>query len=132
MRDRKWILTGLVVFVAVALFPVWYGALAGKATAPNPPLPTNSSSCIEPTQWMIANHPGLLNSWRNEVVRQGLATFVSPSGKDYPISFPGTCFSCHQSGEAFCQTCHSYADVHLSCWECHVQSGGSYAALAGK
>lgn len=125
MRDRKWILIGLAVFCAVALFPVWYGALAGKAAPPSPVPPTNATSCIEPVEWMIANHPDLLNSLRNQVVRQGKATFVSSSGKTYEVSFPGTCFSCHQSRQAFCEQCHNYVDVHLNCWECHVQSAGN-------
>jgi hypothetical protein len=122
MRDRKWILAGLGVFCAVVLFPVWYGALPGKNVAlPKVELPAKGSACIEPTEWMIANHPTLLNEWRNEVVREGRTEYVASDGKTYTMSFTGTCLSCHPNRATFCDRCHTAADVQPTCWNCHVE-----------
>ncbi len=64
----------------------------------------------------------LLMSWRDEVVRQGGRTFVAPDGKTYAKSLTQTCLGCHASKADFCDRCHAYASVTLSCWECHVDS----------
>ncbi|MEJ2218601.1 MAG: sulfate reduction electron transfer complex DsrMKJOP subunit DsrJ [Gemmatimonadota bacterium] len=125
MRDRKWIIGGLVVFCAVVLFPVWYG-FGTRATAAPPDLvlPANDTACVEPTEWMIANHPELLNEWRYEVIRKGRTDYVSSTGATYTMSFTGTCLRCHTSRATFCQRCHDYADVQPTCWNCHVESQG--------
>jgi hypothetical protein len=125
MRDRPWILMGLVLLLAVALFPAWHGVLSGdEATPPDLELPLDSAGCVESTEYMIANHPALLNEWRDAVVREGRTEHVSADGKTHAISFTGTCMGCHKNRETFCLRCHEYADVQPTCWECHVEPSG--------
>lgn len=125
MRDRKWIFSGLGVFAIAVLFPVWYGATAGRDTAPPElELPADADACVEATAFMTANHPVLLNEWRNAVVRDGRTEYVSATGTAYTMSLTGTCMGCHTNRETFCVRCHDYADVSPTCWDCHVEPPG--------
>ncbi len=123
MRDRKWVLTGLGVFVVVVLFPALYGVMAGADPAPpEVELPADETACVEPTEFMTANHPALLNEWRDAVVRDGEWNYVSSTGATFTMSLTGTCMECHDNRETFCQRCHEYADVDpVFCWDCHVE-----------
>lgn len=125
MRDRKWVLSGLGVFCALVLFPVLYGATVGRgATPPEPELPADETACVEATDYMRANHPTLLNAWRDAVVREGRTTYTSAAGATYTMSLTGTCMGCHDNRETFCTSCHDYADVTPTCWDCHVEPPG--------
>lgn len=122
MKDRPWIYTGIGVFLAVVLFPVWYGALAGDGTlAPELEYPEDETECVESAEFMRANHPALLVEWREGLVREGKTEYVSTSGVHHTASLTGTCMSCHDNRETFCVRCHEYADVDPTCWECHVE-----------
>lgn len=122
MKDRKWIYAGLGVFVALILLPTWYDAATPASSAP-PELeyPEDATTCVEGTEWIRANHPVLLNEWRNAVVREGQTEFVSSTGAHYTMSLTGTCLECHENRAAFCDRCHEYADVTPTCWDCHVE-----------
>ena len=120
MRNR-WIYTGLGVFVAVALFPLWYDAITGAdPAAPELEYP-DEAACVESAEWMRANHPSLLDAWRDDLVREGRVEYVASDGVRYTISLTGTCMECHDDRQTFCVRCHDYADVDPTCWECHVE-----------
>ena len=120
MYDGRKIVPGLILFMAVLLSPFLYSASTGQAaTKPDLVKPTQEKSCVEPTDWMKANHMQLLIQWRDDFVRNGQATFVGSGGKKYDISLTGTCLKCHDK-EKFCDRCHSYAGVQPNCWSCHT------------
>lgn len=122
MNDRKWIYTGLGLFVALALFPAWYGAFTGAAAAvPELEYPAHETECVESATYMRANHPALLDEWRDAVVRDGRTEYASTTGALHAMKLTGTCMNCHDNEEAFCGRCHEYADVNPTCWDCHVK-----------
>ena len=121
MRDRPIILAGLAVFLAVASFPFWYNAAAGKTAAgPKLQLPPGKQ-CVAPVEYMKAYHMRVLDSWRDAAVRTGARQYTAPNGKIYDISLTGTCLGqCHQNRAEFCDSCHSYVGVETAyCWSCH-------------
>ncbi len=126
MTDRPRIFLGLGVFLVVAAYPVWSG-IASSAEPARPELEraTDSIGCVEDTLWMRAHHEDLLNEWRTSVVRNGEHTYVATSGRSWDMSLTGTCLSCHQNSQTFCERCHAYADVTLTCWSCHVALEGA-------
>lgn len=123
MSKQKRLGAGLAGLVTIVLFAAWYGVARGRPAGPDVELPPDTAGCVEPAAYMIANHPALLNEWRNAVVRKGATTYTSSTGKTYEISLTGTCMQCHQNRATFCQRCHDYADVHETCWNCHVEPG---------
>ena len=129
MGDKIRIFAGLIVFLALVAFPIWYTlGIAEDAPAPSFPsdleLPQNSSQCVKDKEYMIANHMDLLNQWRDEVVRQGDNTPVEIDGKQCEKSLTKGCMHCHTSRENFCAKCHNYADVQPTCWDCHLEPRG--------
>ena len=124
MRDKTVITLGLGAFVVLATFPIWYGFAFGGGAEPSPVLPTGASQCVESKQWMIANHPRLLSEWRNAVVRQGTRQYTSSNGTRCEMSLTKGCIHCHGSAQEFCDRCHNYVNVSLTCWNCHSSSTG--------
>lgn len=121
MNDTPKIFAGLAVAVVGLTFPLWYTLAAGRpAETPQLELPANESSCVRSKEYMRAHHMEILNQWRDEVVRQGDTSPVEVAGKQIPKSLTRGCMSCHTSRENFCARCHNYADVQLTCWQCHV------------
>ncbi len=121
MNDTPKIVAGLGLALIGLTFPIWYTlAAGGLAEPPQLELPAQQSQCVESREFMRAHHMELLNQWRDEVVRDGDVSHVNISGKAYPKSLTRGCMSCHASKANFCQRCHDYANVRLSCWECHV------------
>ena len=129
MSDRTKIIAGLVVFVALAAFPIWNRLFAaGDVTPPEVELPVNASRCVENREYMIANHMDLLNQWRDAVVREGETTYHSfsfPDAEPVTMSLTGTCLRCHTSRDNFCTKCHDYANVAPTCWDCHLDPRGN-------
>jgi hypothetical protein len=125
MSDRAKIVAGLVVFLAIVAFPVWYPLGASGDTArPELELPEGETSCVEPTEYMTANHMDLLNQWRNAVVRDGETEYLSSTGERYVMSLTGTCLDCHGARDTFCNRCHDYANVVPRCFDCHIEPEG--------
>jgi hypothetical protein len=124
MYDARKIIPGVVIFLGLASFPLWWGH--GKS-APPPEISLNTPAiqrlaekrCVEPTPYMRANHMEFLNTWRNAVVRQGDRIYTASSGKEYDMSLSGTCLGCHSNHEQFCDRCHNYEGVRPACWSCH-------------
>lgn len=123
MYDAGKIITGLVIFLVLITFPVWYNAASGKASdVPDPQIITTAPACVAPTDYMKAAHMDLLNQWRDEVVREGQREYTAPDGKVYQKSLSNTCMDCHSNKADFCDRCHDYAAVgQPDCWQCHVE-----------
>ncbi|MFH1176080.1 MAG: sulfate reduction electron transfer complex DsrMKJOP subunit DsrJ [Acidobacteriota bacterium] len=120
MHDAGKIITGLALFLAAALLPFWHNAAAGKAVKIEPKIVTQEKQCVAAKDTMRANHMDLLNTWRDQVVRQGRRTAVTEGGKQVAMSLSNTCLSCHPNKQDFCDTCHNYLAVAPYCWDCHV------------
>jgi hypothetical protein len=122
MSDRAKITIGLVLFILFVSFPIWRGLGAAAPAPPDLPKPTGATSCVEGTEWMAANHQQLLDHWRDAVVREGKVTHTSTDGTVHEMSLQRSCLKCHGNRQAFCDRCHDYADVRLTCWNCHLDS----------
>ena len=100
MNDKKWIVLGLIIFVGLFSFPLWYNMLikVGKA-APAPEVVLTEKAkaagkCVMSTEYMISEHMSLSN----------------------------TCLDCHSNKTEFCDRCHDYASVRPYCWDCHIDN----------
>ena len=123
MYNAKYIIPGLGIFLAVATLPFWYNAATGSAAerpAINPM--SNASQCILPATEMREKHMQLLNTWRDEVVREGRRIYTATDGTQFQKSLSGGCLQCHESKAEFCDKCHAYAGAEPNCWQCHVDS----------
>jgi hypothetical protein len=122
MYDKGKILGGLFVGLVVLLFPLYYNA--GKASrAPEPILTDKASAakeCVEPREYIRAQHMKILDGWRQEVVRQDSRYYKSSNGKTYFKSLQLTCVECHSNKTKFCDQCHNYVGVSPYCWDCHI------------
>jgi len=127
----QYILPGLVVFLVLITFPMWYGVAGSKPPFANPVPNTAGEKCIEAKAYMRANHMQMLIRWRDEVVRQGERTYTAKDGKQWNKSLTRTCMACHgqanEKGQStspatYCEHCHAYVGVHTPtyCWDCHI------------
>lgn len=127
--DGKYIIAGLIVFIGLATFPIWFNH--GKAAPP--PVPSLDTpvinkmaqkQCVLPKEEMITGHMQLLNDWRTDVVRNGKRLYTAKDGKTYQMSLQNECVRCHTNKSQFCDTCHTYAGLNTVstpyCWTCHV------------
>lgn len=120
MYDAGKIITGLVIFLCVITFPVWYALSSGSVvSAPDLEIVTEEKQCVESTDYMRTQHMKLLLDWRETVVRQGIRTYMASDGKEYQMSLTDTCLGCHPNKAQFCDQCHNYLDVQPDCWNCH-------------
>lgn len=119
------ITAGLVFFLVVATFPLWFSVTTGGSEPrPLPEPPEGESECVEAKEYMTGNHMQLLDEWRTDVVRLNKRFYESESGKSYKISLTGTCLKCHSDRDKFCNRCHDYANIEPNCWNCHVDPKG--------
>jgi hypothetical protein len=122
MYDTGKVIVGLVVFLAIVTSPMWYRLVeGGKTGAPKLEPVKGKTECVADTKYMRALHMDLLNSWRDQAVRDGDRTYVGLGGHKYVKSLTGTCMSCHTSREEFCQRCHQYVGAAPYCWDCHLE-----------
>ena len=120
MYDAGKVILGIVVFLALVTFPLWYN-LAGEASVTAPELEkAEGTQCVEDAEWMRGRHMDLLDDWRDEVVRDGERYFVGPDGQRMEKSLSNTCLNCHVNKDKFCDRCHNYMSVDPYCWDCHV------------
>ena len=126
-RDTGRNILGLVVFLALISFPIWYTASQGQSgERPELVYPEGETQCVESAAYMKSWHMDLLNEWRDTVVREGERTYVSDLGHcDFDMSLQNTCMKCHLNKDTFCDRCHNYVGVEPKCWECHVEPGGA-------
>lgn len=125
MHDAGKIILGLVVFVGVSAFPIWYNAAFGKGAYKlevQPP-PNGATQCVAETAngYMRAEHMHILDEWRDIVVREGKRPRITVEGKDYEMSLSKTCMDCHSNKKEFCDACHDPLSVNPFCWDCHVE-----------
>lgn len=124
MNDRNWILCGLIIFILLVAFPIFYNVASSKpAAAPELELLASAGDkCVRDTAFMQAEHMQLLDQWRHVVVRQGKRVYVNPEGKEFNMSLSNTCLECHSNKAEFCDRCHDYASVKPYCWDCHIDN----------
>ncbi len=128
LYDAGKIIAGIVIFLILITFPLWYGK--GRAVAP-PDLELDTPAiqqltdkrCVEDTAFMRANHMKLLATWRDDVVRDGKRFYTATDGRTVEMSLTGSCLKCHSNKERFCDRCHDYAGVKPTCWNCHIVPG---------
>lgn len=125
MRDRWIILAGLLVFLALMTYPVWFNLLWGRVRyTPEVVVTTRGvpgkDQCVMPSDYMRARHMDLLNQWRDEAVREGSRVFVAADGRKFNKSLSHTCLDCHSNKSDFCDRCHNYLAVNPYCWQCHL------------
>ncbi|MFQ5430935.1 MAG: cytochrome C [Nitrospinota bacterium] len=116
MNNRTFgIVVTSIVFIVLSA-PIIYTAagngLFAKPPAPKLTLPANATECVEPTDWMRANHQELLMHERKVAVREGIRTVKHSLGN---------CKTCHTKREEFCDSCHQYTGIKLECFDCHYQ-----------
>ena len=128
MNDKKWIILGLIIFIGLFSFPLWYNMMGkvGKA-APAPELVLTEKAkaagqCVMSKAFMTAEHMQLLDKWRHNVVRNAQREFVNAEGKTFDMSLSNTCLDCHSNKAEFCDRCHNYASVNVYCWKCHIDN----------
>jgi len=129
MYNAKYIIPGLVIFLALVLFPFMKGAGHEKKFEVELEKPKNGSKeCVLPTNEMRDKHMVLLNEWRDDVVRNGKRIYKNEAGKEFSMSLTNTCMDCHADKEKFCDKCHNSVGVNPYCWNCHnispVKKGG--------
>lgn len=132
MRDRIWIVVGLVVFVALITAPFWRArrGVGDLTKLPVLALPANQKQCVAPISYMRASHMKLLMTWRYQVVRENERRYVAFNGKVYQKNLTETCLGCHNK-EQFCDRCHAYVGVSGPyCWNCHNQPQARPAAAS--
>ena len=122
MNDRVKIVVGLVLFIVLVTFPIWSTFGAARPAPPDLAKPLRGPQCVEATEWMTANHAPLLNQWRDAVVREGRVEYIAADGTRHDMYLLKTCLGCHEKRETFCGRCHDYANVQLTCWNCHLDS----------
>lgn len=125
MYNSGKIILGIIIFVALAAFP-FYSNMGKISAKPEPEINTpeiqsmTDKHCVEPKEFMKAEHMKLLNEWRDSVVRDGNRIYVGAGGIEYNISLQNTCMKCHSNKKNFCDKCHTYAGVGPYCWDCHL------------
>jgi hypothetical protein len=122
MHDGGKIIAGLVAFLALVTFPLWFTLANGRGAPPTLAKPVRGEHCVEATTYMRSQHMDLLNVWRDAVVREDLRTHASRDfpGESHEMSLTNTCLSCHADKTQFCDQCHNYLGVSPYCWDCHV------------
>lgn len=121
MYDSPKVLLGLVIFLALITFPIWYNIASGTADyVPELAKPVKGDACVADTEYMRTSHMDLLNTWRDEAVRRNERVYTSPDGIKYNKSLSHTCLDCHSDKEGFCDKCHDYLKIDPYCWDCHV------------
>ena len=129
MNQHRWgIAAGIVIFVALIAYPFWYGK--GKPASP-PSLSLDTPAiarlqekrCVEDTAFMRANHMKLLNTWRDEAVREGRRLYTAKDNRTFEKSLTNACIQCHSNKGEFCDRCHNYVGAKPACFNCHVVPG---------
>ena len=121
MYNAGKITVGLVVFLALITFPIWYNLATGKAGySPELEKAAKGETCVRDSAYMVAYHMDLLDTWRDQVVRDGQRYEQLASGRTVERSLSNTCLDCHVNKDAFCDRCHHFVGVDPYCWDCHI------------
>ncbi len=127
LYNAKYIIPGLLVAVIAFTAPFWLNIGSEAYEYPQVALPQGAQgeACIEPVEWMRAEHMTLLNTWRDEAVRLDKRVYVASDGKKWEVSLQNTCMACHANKVEFCDKCHDSNNVEPYCWTCHVPPKGN-------
>ncbi|WP_295638177.1 sulfate reduction electron transfer complex DsrMKJOP subunit DsrJ [uncultured Mailhella sp.] len=133
MYNAKFVIPGIIVFAGLFTAPFWINMLSSDHEAVKVELPTEPvkffgeerTQCIEPREWMAANHMELLLEWRDQALREGKRIYVASDGKKWETSLQNTCMACHSNKAEFCDKCHNANSVNPYCWDCHVVPQGN-------
>lgn len=123
---KNYIITGLVIFVIIVLFPFWFNIITKTQAAPEPELlgkAKQEKKCVLNKYDMRANHMSLLDEFRDSVVRDANRQYETIDGRTFNMSLStgeNSCLGCHEDKSKFCDSCHTYTSVKPYCWECHT------------
>jgi len=141
MYDAGKIIVGLGIFVVLFTSPFWYNGAVGEPVKLRDLTPAYavSTQCVEDAKFMREKHMDLLNTWRNDVVRdqdrffkkdghevrwsdlaKGPGGFRLYGDDKVQKSLSNTCMKCHSNYETFCLRCHQSNSVDPFCWDCHL------------
>lgn len=115
-----------IIWAGLLLFSTW--VFAGEGLYSPPGLPkakeaAGENQCVEPVDVMRRQHMQFIKHQRDDTMRRGIRTTQ--------YSLVG-CIDCHvtpdtagqypsaKSEQHFCTACHSYAAVHIDCFQCHA------------
>lgn len=137
LYDGTKIIIGLLLFLAIITYPVWYNAATGKAEyRPEIVVATENEpgrdDCVREASFMRTDHMNLLNQWRDEVVREGGRYIAAADDREYEMSLSNTCMDCHSNKADFCDQCHNFMAVDPYCWNCHVEPSQLPTELAAE
>ena len=121
IHNAKYVIPGIIVFVAAVTFPFWFNLASPAYVRPALALPADQKECVETVEFMRAEHMQLLSDWRDKALREGLRSYTSSNGTVWEISLQNTCMSCHTDREKFCDACHTSNSVAPYCWDCHIE-----------
>ena len=126
MYNAKAVILGILVFAVLFSTPFWAN-FGGTKDYKRPAivLPQNEKECVEPVEFMRAEHMYLLNEWRDQALREGKRIYVASDGKKWETSLQNTCMACHSNTAEFCDKCHNANSVNPYCWDCHVVPQGN-------
>lgn len=115
----------LGAFLLVCMLPLAYAGsgVQKSSQVPKPNINVTAGKgekCVEDTEYMRKNHMKLLLHHRITAVHEG----DNQKTDKYSIV---NCVNCHASAKDnsvagpgdFCQSCHAYAAVKITCFECH-------------
>jgi hypothetical protein len=122
MTNKATVMLGLLLFLIVATFPLWYDWFVGNPRyRPEPELPVNKKKCIEDKQMISIWHSDILVQWRNATVRDAKQMYLSNTyGNRIYMNLTESCMTCHSNKTRFCDRCHAYVATTPNCWDCHV------------
>ncbi|MFP5221093.1 MAG: sulfate reduction electron transfer complex DsrMKJOP subunit DsrJ [Acidobacteriota bacterium] len=121
MYNAKYIIPGLIIFLALVLFPFIKGVGQPELKVETEK-PKDVKECIMKTEKMRDVHMVLLNEWRDDVIRNGNRVWKNEAGKEFNMSLTNTCMGCHENKDKFCDKCHVTVGVNPYCWTCHNTS----------
>ena len=133
MYNAKFVIPGIIVFAGLFTAPFWINMLSSSHEEVKVVLPAEPvtffgearSECVEPREWMAANHMELLLEWRDQALRENKRIYVATDGKKWETSLQNTCMACHSNKADFCDKCHNANSVNPYCWDCHVIPQGN-------
>ena len=106
MYNKNVVIPGIIIFVGLFTAPFWTNVFSGKHEPVKLELPKapvkffgeERTNCVEPREWMAANHMDLLISWRDEALRNTKRIYVATDGKKWETSLQNTCMASGHCG----------------------------------
>ena len=145
MYNAKYIWPGVIAFLALFTAPFWLNVGSGKYAYPDVAVPKAKAAsveawaqkpqaerlaepgtaCIMPKEYMRAEHMQILNTWRDQALREEKREYTGADGAKWEVSLQNTCMKCHTNKVEFCDKCHDSNSVSPYCWDCHVAPKGN-------